>query len=170
MVNINYKYLKPIETVRLQDEDTGIEKIFYELRPALDNFAISGSIDTAFYRVTHKDPKTQNIDPRTQILVRGINNIRGQSVPKRISLYKLPFEGLVIPETQLKKLGQLELDLKKVGRTEFRTTPDKMKCSYLVEDLRYREPNPICVISPKSPQLYVVLRSLGAPSDLLISK
>ena len=169
MVNINYKYLKPTETVRLQDKD-GFEEIFYELRSTLDTFGITGSIDTALYRVTHEYPETQEIVLKTQILVRGVSNIRGQSVPKRISLYKLPFEGLVIPETQLKKLGQLELNLKRVGRAQFKATSNKMECSYLVEDLRYREPNPICVISPKNPQLYEVLESLGAPYDLLVSK
>ncbi|MCA9458952.1 MAG: hypothetical protein KC550_00220 [Nanoarchaeota archaeon] len=160
MLQLNKDYVKVVEGVSWENESG--RHVSYELKSSLDNFNLNGSASSSFWKVTR--------DPKTQILLIGINNIYGKNVEQHLPRYRLGFKGLVIPQEKFGQLRGLELGLTPVNKTKFRATPVEEGESFLVntKNSKYDSARTDYVISPKHKQLNDVLEALGAPKDLLV--
>ena len=159
MSQLNKNYVEVVEDLTWKDESG--KHVEYKLQSSLGDFALGGAAETSLLLIKR--------NPKTHILVGGLNNIYGSNVEENLPKYELKFKGLLIPEEKFEQIGGLELGLSEVYRTNFRATRVEQGSSFLVKTRQRKDVNARIdyVISPKDKQLIEVLRALDAPSDLL---
>lgn len=160
MLQLNKDHVRVVEGVPWENKSG--RQASYELQSSLDEFVLNGTTEGGFWKVVN--------DPKTQILIVGINNTYGANTEKHSPRYKLEFKGLLIPEEKFENLNGLKLNLTEVRRSKFRAELVQDGTSFLVRtnDPKYRIVRVDYVISPKHKQLNDVLEALGAPEDLLV--